>query len=89
MTKPQVRSIHPISAEHFRLLEAETLYTKMQVLQSEKFKKPMSLKQTLDCIHSETKENDVILICGSFFIMADVREALGIPQEVDPPMINK
>lgn len=49
----------------------------------------MSISDTLNSLIKETEEGDVILICGSFFIMSDVREALGIEQEIDPPNINK
>lgn len=42
----------------------------------------VTLDKVLKCNKPE-KENTLILICGSFFIMSDVRKYFGIPQEVD------
>ena len=43
------------------------------------FKPPCKdIQSTLEKVLNETKLNDIVLICGSFFIMADVRSALGI-----------
>ena len=42
------------------------------------FREPQAIKETLAKVIAETKVNDVVLICGSFFIMAEVRAALNI-----------
>ena len=57
----------------------------MQKHDSVIFRSPLeSIEATLAAAVRETTPNDVILVCGSFFIMADVRKALGIEQEIDP-----
>ena len=55
---------------------------------SEKFQEPQSIDSTLEKVYQTTEPGDVILIFGSFFIMADIRHALGMHQEIDPPMTN-
>jgi len=45
---------------------------------SNKFKEPLSLDKTLEEVHAATNPGDIVLIFGSFFIMADVRSALGM-----------
>ena len=55
---------------------------------SEKFREPLPIGEALEQVHTTTNSGDVVLIFGSFYIMEDVRSALGIPQEVDPPASN-
>ena len=55
---------------------------------SEKFREPLPIGETLEQVHKTTNPGDIVLIFGSFYIMEDVRSALGIPQEVDPPTSN-
>lgn len=88
-TEPKIRAVHPVSCEHFRLQDSAKLYEQMQTHTSDIWKEPQSITDTLKSVVEDTKEGDVILIFGSFFIMAEVRDALGIDQVVDPPMINK
>lgn len=45
---------------------------------SEIFKSPQEIRATLEDVKQSTKPGDTILIFGSFFIMSDVRSALGI-----------
>jgi folylpolyglutamate synthase/dihydropteroate synthase len=35
-----------------------------------------------------SKKNEIVLICGSFFIMADVRSFLKFNDEKDPDSLN-
>jgi len=45
---------------------------------------------TQHCEQEEEASNEIFLICGSFFIMQDVRKALGITGEAcDPAFVNK
>jgi hypothetical protein len=60
----------------------------MLAIGSQRFKEPLSIEDTLEQVHATTNPGDTVLIFGSFFIMADMRSALGIPQEVDPPITN-
>jgi folylpolyglutamate synthase/dihydropteroate synthase len=88
-TKPYIRAVHPVSSNHYRLQNSQELYQKMlSTGSSEKFREPLSIVETLEQVHATTNPGDTVLIFGSFYIMADVRSALGMPQEVDPPMTN-
>ena len=87
-TLPIIRAVHPVSANHFRLLNKSELYNRMLSFNSQIFKSPQEISATLEDVKQSTKPGDTILIFGSFFIMADVRSALGIKQEIDPPMTN-
>jgi folylpolyglutamate synthase/dihydropteroate synthase len=46
---------------------------------------PSTLKTIID---ESAKENDIILVCGSFYIMADVREYLKYQDEYDHKEVN-
>ena len=46
---------------------------------SEKFREPIPIGETLEQVHKTTNPGDIVLIFGSFYIMEDVRSALGIP----------
>jgi len=40
-------------------------------------------------VDNKSEKEEVVLICGSFFIMTDVRKTLGINEECDPSFVNK
>ena len=47
------------------------------------------IKGTLSHVTKNAAENkDVILVCGSFYIMADVREFYKFGDEIDPKEVN-
>lgn len=61
----------------------------MHKVGSEKFKSPVSLPETFQQILQQTSAQTTVLIMGSFFIMKDVHDFLGIPVEADPVSANQ
>jgi folylpolyglutamate synthase/dihydropteroate synthase len=80
---PVVEEVYPVSSDHFRLMRLADLQNECRQVQSEKavFKEPFgSIDETLSALvgrADSAKRN--ILVCGTFFIMKDVRRALGYP----------
>ena len=56
------------------------------------FKDPIengNIKSTIESVISKgNSSEDIILICGSFYIMQDVRETFGYADECDPKDVN-
>ena len=80
----EAKYVHFVQAEHPRAAPAGELQELVQGRDGrgsasasikEGFQKALALAEA---------EGDVLVICGSFFIMADIREALGISEPRDP-----
>mmetsp|Transcript_39601 Transcript_39601/g.60589 ORF Transcript_39601/g.60589 Transcript_39601/m.60589 type:complete len:87 (+) Transcript_39601:1382-1642(+) len=52
------------------------LFDKIQVVEGHDAKR--NVVETLDHVLSTSSPNEVVLVCGSFFIMTDVRMYLGL-----------
>jgi dihydrofolate synthase/folylpolyglutamate synthase len=74
--------VHFISAEHFRLKPFNELESLGREINAEKVGVSGPVTPTLIQVLDLASEDDVVVICGSFFIMKDVYEALG-PAGVD------
>jgi hypothetical protein len=67
----------------------------MAAMSNPKFQPPLeSIKVTLDYVTTRTGAAEFnVLVCGTFFIMKDVRQALGHPHghldECDEDLLNK
>lgn len=79
----QITDVFPVSCEHIRLAKSEDIHAKMLTTYDKRgiFRQPLpTLEETI--MHVLSREEIVksnILICGSFFIMKDVRKALNYP----------
>ena len=80
----KIKEIHVVSRPHQRLMAADEAFTKINEIGSEKLQELTETNEsgnnvynTLDKLTKENdelkKENELLLICGSFFIMSDVR----------------
>lgn len=80
---PVVKEVYPVSSDHFRLMRLADLQNECRQVPTQNgvFKEPLgSIDETLFSLVGRTdsaKRN--ILVCGTFFIMKDVRRALGYP----------
>jgi len=94
----KVSEIHIVSRPHMRLLQEREAHRKIKELGSKKLQELQSLEPieafghgnveyTLDHIldydGSLQNENELLLICGSFFIMSDVRQYFGYDEVIE------
>ena len=101
-TSPNVKAVYPVASDHFKLQSIDQVKTKFAEVSKhlhpyiEKWENPLrdpieegDIKRTLTHIAKEAAANkDVILICGSFYIMSDVRNFLKYMDEIDPLEVN-
>jgi len=93
---PAVTQVYPVSCSHQRLLKIDELLTKIDAVSAnrELFQAPFaSIEEMLSHVITRDHASDFnVLICGTFFIMKDVRRALGHPHghldECDDDLIN-
>ncbi len=70
---PLISAVYPVSAEHRRLVKVSDLSKQMNAIDDKLFKQPVgSIKETLEHV-VKVRKGETILICGSFFIMSEVR----------------
>lgn len=78
-----VLEVYPVACEHFRLLPLADLQKEILKVPDERavFRAPLgSIDETLSALVSRADaDKRSILVCGTFFIMKDVRKALGYP----------
>ena len=92
----RITKLNLVSCPHFRLANIESMIS--QALEEEKASGKegiieeiidkgnvsLSLKKALE----DATENEIIIICGSFFIMEEARQFLGYQEPCDPKGIN-
>lgn len=97
----QVKAIYPITSKHFKLTSIEDVQKKIQEVKKlflsfdeavSVFKEPIengNIEATIQhALEQSVKDNDVVLICGSFYIMSDVREYLKYDDVFDHKEVN-
>ena len=101
-SSPNVISIHPVSSSHFKLQSIDSIAEKFAEVKKslhpyiDQGKNPLqepiergSIPHTLEHITKEAASNqDVVLVCGSFYIMSDVRSFYKFLDEFDPIEVN-
>jgi dihydrofolate synthase/folylpolyglutamate synthase len=76
--KPYAREVHLVSADYYRLASVDELRNKCSLQGISCVSNP-DLKLNLSYAFEQAyKYNDVLVVCGSFFIMKDIRKAIGI-----------
>jgi dihydrofolate synthase/folylpolyglutamate synthase len=79
----RVKKIYLVSASNGRGLPVEELYQKALEANID----PQKLVKA--SVEDALKTDDLIVVCGTFFIMNDVRQALGICDPQDPFDLNE
>jgi len=92
----RVKALHVLGKQNFKLMESEDAQEVITSLKSKKLRplvlpdngpENSNIENTLDSLlvqSSELQQNDeLLLICGSFFAMTDVREYFGLKEEID------
>lgn len=101
-TSPNVKTIYPVTSQHFKLQHIDNVKSKVDEiikllhpyidLSQNPFQEPIecgNIGCTLDKVTKAAGENkDVVLVCGSFYIMQDVREFYNFGDETDPKEVN-
>lgn len=101
-SSPNVKSIHPVTSPHFKLQGIDAIANKFTEVKKtlhpyiEQWENPLkepiqegSIPHTLEQITKEAAVNkDVVLVCGSFYIMSDVRNFFKFVDEFDPMEVN-
>lgn len=101
-TSPNVIAIHPVTSPHFKLQNIDAVRTKFDEVSKllhpyidhakNPLKEPIGegdIKQTLQQITEQAAaKKDVVLVCGSFYIMSDVRNFYNFLDEYDPKEVN-
>eukprot|EP00347_Sterkiella_histriomuscorum_P015118 403358251 len=98
---PQVKTLYPVTSQHFKIISIDEIQTRIEdvsklFLSFEKpnlgFQKPIengNIAKTIQhVIEDAQKNNDIVLLCGSFYIMSDVREYLKYNDVFDHQEIN-
>lgn len=88
--------INLVSNENFRLAKLEDMEKIAKECEEEGGKSGIlqeseengDTKKTLSKVLAESEESDVVVVCGSFFIMEDVRDFLGFDEPKDPKIVN-
>jgi folylpolyglutamate synthase/dihydropteroate synthase len=101
-TSPNVKAIFPVTSPHFKLQSIDTMKSKFAEVtklvhpyveeSKSSLKEPIDggdIALTLTHVTKEAAKNkDVVLICGSFYIMSDVRSFYKYLDEFDPSEVN-
>lgn len=77
-------AFYPVTAENGRGIQADLLAKDLAQFTNLPIKESSSLLLNFETAKKEAAENNaVIVVCGTFFIMAPIRKALGIVEESD------
>ena len=100
-TCPNVAAIHPVTSQHFKLQHIDSVKEKVEEIErllhpytggKNPFQEPIEkgdIHSTLKHVTKKAAEKkDVVLVCGSFYIMADVRDYYMFGDELDPIEVN-
>ncbi len=80
--------LHLVAAEHPRALDVNELASELP--SNSPARLHASIKEGIvTALKAATSHNAIVVICGSFFIMADARDALGLAQDRDPIDLNE
>ena len=93
----RVKAIHVVSKPHFKLMDSDQGHEQIHQLGTKKLKpliaskdqecNSSNIRETLDHLLVENsnlqKHDELLLICGSFFIMTDVRRYFGMQEAID------
>lgn len=83
--------IYIIEAEGYRAASKQDLYNELnsQGIDKELMTKGFSIHQTVHeaIIAGGKSVNEIVIICGTFFIMSEARSSLGIIEEQDPCLL--
>ena len=93
----RVKAIHVVGKPHFKLMESEQGHEAIKNLGTKKLKPLVAskdpesadgnIRETLDhlLVENDNLQNndELLLICGSFFIMTDVRQYFGMKEDID------
>jgi dihydrofolate synthase/folylpolyglutamate synthase len=85
-------SFHCIAANNFRALPAKLLSKALQnagVKANKLFLKPTLIENLDLAVECAGKNDEVLIVCGSFFIMGEVRNYFGITEPQDPYELNE
>lgn len=84
VVQKEARSLHLASINHPRLASLEELVEALPCKES--VHTHYSVQKAME---QAAKESDTVVICGSFFIMSDAREALGVEEPTDAFNLNE
>lgn len=95
-TSVAVQEVYPVSCNHFRISSLSDLQAKITNVSSDRqvFKQPFAtIEETLlHLLLRPDAQDKNVLICGSFYLMANVRKALKYPHgkldECDEDLLN-
>ena len=100
-TCPKVAAIHPVTSQHFKLSHIDIVKENVEEIsrllhpyinEKNPFQEPIEsgdIQSTLSHVTKKAAENqDVVLVCGSFYIMADVRDFFKFGDDLDPKEVN-
>lgn len=101
-TCENVKAIHPVTSQHFKLQHIDSVKEKVEEIvkllhpyntqQKNPFQDPIKSGDIAMTLNEVTKnaaeKKDVVLVCGSFYIMADVRHFYKFGDEMDPKEVN-
>lgn len=85
--KQRADYFHLVAAPNGRGLDVNTLYQKMQEIHFDLDKVFLqgTISQTIDAaLEAATVQKELLIICGTFFIMSEARASLGISEPKDP-----
>lgn len=86
-----IQALHPRAAKPHTLVHAAASLGKPLPTENYGYS---SIKQGIDlalekAAESQEKEKEIVVVCGSFFIMGDVRQALGFEEPQDSKVISE
>ena len=74
-----ISEVHVLSRPHMRLVDAQKAHDQMSNLGSKKLQPIIgNISQSLDHLVPNLESDELLIICGSFYIMSDVREYFSI-----------
>lgn len=83
LIKEKSHAIHLVSNEHPRLAKLEEL----QEIFGHNVLVEKSIVEGIENARLQTQENELVIVCGSFFIMAEARKAVGLHDPQDPQIL--
>jgi dihydrofolate synthase/folylpolyglutamate synthase len=92
VTKNEVIGWHLVEANNGRALPKEILaqeMLKIGIAENQMVSESSIESAVKNAIKIAGKQNEIIVICGTFFIMAEARKALGIYEPQDPQDVNE
>ena len=95
---PYSHKIHFIVQQHFKVAPLKSLLDQAKAIEKEmnggytQIFQPIidngNITSTLTQVLNEATNEEVILVCGSFYIMDEVREFFGYEEPKDPKTVN-